>query len=311
MTEKKLKLEDGFRALKDEHQKEVFMEFLINFSLEKINDLENLADVLSRERNELKQLSMINDKLTTILNSKVTKLESHKEDLKSTLDEKTNDLLKSEKFAAIGELSARLSHDLKNPLSVIRGAVELLNMTNKNVDKETIHRYELINSAIDKMTHHLDNVLDFVRTKKLNLQEKSFLSIIDSSLEKIKVPDYIKINSPQNNMMILVDPVQFEIVFVNIIINAIHAIDETDAINKDGFINIKVNENFGNILFEIENSGPEIPPEYLQTIFEPLVTTKTSGTGLGLTSCKNIVEAHGGMLSVSNNPTKFSIVLPK
>lgn len=311
MTEKKLKLENGFRALKDEHQKEVFMEFLINFSLEKINDLEDLTDKLLQERTELKQLSMINDKLTTILNTKVTKLESHKEDLKSSLDEKTNDLLKSEKFAAIGELSARLSHDLKNPLSVIRGAVELLNMTNKNVDEETIHRYELINSAIDKMTHHLDNVLDFVRTKKLNLQEKSISSIIDSSLDKIKVPDYIKIHSSQNNTMILVDPVQFEIVFVNIMINAIHAIDEIDTMDKDGFINIKVNEDSSNIIFDIENSGPEIPHEYLQTIFDPLVTTKTSGTGLGLTSCKNIIEAHGGMLSVSNNPTTFSIVLPK
>lgn len=311
MTDKKLKLEDGFRALKDEHQKEVFMEFLINFSLEKINDLETLTATLSRERNELKQLSMINDKLTTILNDKVTKLESNKEDLKSTLDEKTNDLLKSEKFAAIGELSARLSHDLKNPLSVIRGSVELLNLTNKNVDKETIHRYELINSAIDKMTHHLDNVLDFVRTKKLNLQQKSIQSIVDSSLEKIKVPDYMKIHSPQNDVMIIIDPVQFEIVLVNIIMNAIAAIDEAGEVNKNGFINIKVNEDSSNIVLEIENSGPEIPREYLQKIFEPLVTTKSSGTGLGLTSCKNIVEAHGGTLSVSNNPTTFSIVLPK
>jgi signal transduction histidine kinase len=101
-------------------------------------------------------------------------------------------------------------------------------------------------------------------------------------------------------LKILADPIQLQIVCNNILINAIQAIG-----TKQGEIKCRFSENTENVIIEIENSGPDIP------IFESLVTSKEIGTGLGLSSCKRIIESHGGSISVKNNPTTFTITLPK
>jgi predicted outer membrane repeat protein len=81
--------------------------------------------------------------------------------------------------------------------------------------------------------------------------------------------------------------------------------------NSDGIVDIKSKINKENIEIEISNSGPKIPSEILDKVFEPLFTTKEKGTGLGLSSCKNIIEQQGGAIYAKNNPTTFTIILPK
>ena len=81
--------------------------------------------------------------------------------------------------------------------------------------------------------------------------------------------------------------------------------------NKIGYITIRIKETENDLIFEFEDSGPGIPKNILPKIFDPLFTTKASGTGLGLLSCKNIVEEHNGSISVKNNPTVFTVKLPK
>jgi two-component system sensor histidine kinase HydH len=83
------------------------------------------------------------------------------------------------------------------------------------------------------------------------------------------------------------------------------------AINNDGQITFRIVENDDDVLIEIEDSGKGIPEGEIDKIFEPLFTTKQTGTGLGLSSCQSIVEAHEGKIYVKNNPTTFSISLPK
>jgi len=97
-----------------------------------------------------------------------------------------------------------------------------------------------------------------------------------------------------------------ETVFANIILNAIQAIGESK-----GSIIITSKIIADNIEIKISDSGPQVPEAILEKIFEPLFTTKEKGTGLGLSSCKNIIEQHGGSISASNNPTTFTITLPK
>ena len=78
-----------------------------------------------------------------------------------------------------------------------------------------------------------------------------------------------------------------------------------------GEITVKYSESKNLVDIEIQDSGPGIPDEIISTIFDPLVTTKQRGTGLGLASCKSIVEQHKGTISVKNNPTTFHIKIPK
>lgn len=96
------------------------------------------------------------------------------------------------------------------------------------------------------------------------------------------------------------------IVFINVVLNAIQAIDE-----KKGHITISIEERRSDVIIHFENSGPAIPEDVLPKLFEPLFTTRLKGTGLGLSSCKNIIDQHKGDINVSQMPVVFSVKISK
>ena len=205
----------------------------------------------------------------------------------------------------MGELSARVAHDLRNPLGIIKNAVELIEISSEDItDDKLKKRITMIKNAADRMLRQINDVLDFVRTRPLQLEKKSLSTILKSSF-KSSVPKSIKITKPENDLSIICDSKQIEIVFSNILINAVQAMEDA------GEIKVRIKENENDVGIEIEDSGPGIPEDKIEQIFDPLFTTKSTGTGLGLVSCKNIIEQHKGTISVKNNPTIFEIILPK
>lgn len=212
---------------------------------------------------------------------------------------------KSDKLAAIGELAARIAHDLRNPLSVIKVTSEMLQMQNKDLSEREKETFEKQKNAIDRMSHQIDEVLDFVRSKPVTKQPVEFSKMITSVLNNMLVPKHVKIIKPDKDLILKCDPAQIEVVIANLLRNAI------DAVGNDGIISIKLSEDQNYHIVSIEDTGPGIPEENLHKIFEPLFTTKQRGTGLGLASCKNIVEQHHGTIIAENNPTAFTIKLPK
>ncbi|MFB5631011.1 MAG: nickel-binding protein [Nitrosopumilaceae archaeon] len=217
----------------------------------------------------------------------------------------TETLQRVERLRAIGELSARVAHDLRNPLGVIKNAIELIEMSaNDQMDEKLKKRIFMIKKASDKMSRQITDVLDFTRTRELQLEKTSLKNILESSLSSLTTQPE-KISKPKNDILINCDGKQLEIVFANIITNAIQAT------NNSSEIKVRFSENKNEVCIEIEDSGPGIPEDKLDQIFDPLFTTKSSGTGLGLVSCKNIVEQHQGTISIRNNPTVFEIRIPK
>lgn len=213
---------------------------------------------------------------------------------------------KLEKFSIIGKLSSRLSHDIRNSLTVIKIGISLIDLEyNEKFTEETRIKIQRIKRAIDRISHQVDDVLDFVRTKPLFLKSVSMNTILLSSLESIEIPKGIKLTLPKSDVSITVDPQQIETVFSNLIINSIQSLGEF------GEIEIKCTETLDRIEIQVIDSGPGIPEDKLDKIFEPLFTTKQIGTGLGLSSCKTVIENHGGTISVKNNPTTFIIILSK
>ena len=93
--------------------------------------------------------------------------------------------------------------------------------------------------------------------------------------------------------------------FINLIVNSIQEL------NQGGKITIEISEKDNMVILKFIDSGKGIPDKDISKVFEPLFTTKQKGTGLGLASCKNIVEQHQGEISVTNNPTTFTIILQK
>jgi signal transduction histidine kinase len=218
-------------------------------------------------------------------------------------------LVKQERLAAIGEVSSRIAHDIRNPLSNIDMALKLIekNTPDTKISDESIkEKLEIAYKNIDRISHQVNNVLDYVRQRKISRKNISLQSCLDETVQLLHIPNNIKIKSDESDLKILADPIQLQIVCNNILINAIQAIG-----TNQGEIKFRFSENTENVIIEIENSGPSIPQELLPHIFESLVTSKEVGTGLGLSSCKRIIENHGGSISVKNNPTTFTITLPK
>jgi len=116
-----------------------------------------------------------------------------------------------------------------------------------------------------------------------------------------------KLAEPVIRIILQIDEIfRISVVFINIILNAVQAIEK-----NNGKISIRVAQENDFIKIEIENTGPNIPEKDLDIIFKPLYTTKMEGTGLGLSGCKNIIQSHMGTITVSNDPVKFTMKIPK
>jgi PAS domain S-box-containing protein len=214
---------------------------------------------------------------------------------------------KDEKLILIGNMTARIAHDLRNPLTVIINGVRLLQLKlQDNPDEKITNNINLILKAAERIRHQVNDVMDYISTKKLNLSECSVIDLIQSSIENVLIPGNIQVKySKDYDATITCDKEQLIVVFANLILNSIQSIEE-----KNGIIDIVWKVEKDHIVIKCIDSGPGIPEDIIDKIFEPLFTTKQSGTGLGLVSCKKIVEQHKGTISASNNPTTFTIVLP-
>ena len=259
--------------------------------------------------NEKKQTKEINQKLKENL-SRIAiseqKLIHQRDDLEIELREKNKRLVQVERLSAIGELTARLAHDLRNPLTVIKGVVEI-SKTKNEPQKNSFSEKQLsmMERAISRMSNQIDDVLEFVKIQSLRTSRNSLLDTLGLSLAKIQKSDDVKIIIPEKDIECVYDVDKIEVVFDNLITNAFQSI------NGNGCITIRMIDLENDVIIEVEDSGPGVSNDIMFKIFEPLFTTKKKGTGLGLVSCKSIIEQHGGSISVKNKPSVFTIKLPK
>ncbi|MBI5378067.1 MAG: DUF3068 domain-containing protein [Thaumarchaeota archaeon] len=213
---------------------------------------------------------------------------------------------KNDQLSLLGNLTARIAHDLRNPLNTMKSDLELMSLQEKeNPDEKKEQRIKRLQRAVNRMGRQIDGVMDFVRKKPLILERFSSRELITTALENIIPPENIKILTPAHDVVIIGDLTQLGVVLSNIITNSIQAIGQS------GEISISIEDSHDKVIISIVDSGPGIPEKDLPKIFDLLFTTKQTGTGLGLSSCKTIIENHGGSISVKNNPTTFTILLPK
>jgi signal transduction histidine kinase len=218
----------------------------------------------------------------------------------------TQNAINTEKIAAMGMMASRLSHDLRNPLFVMKSTLELMVVNlGSNMDEKTEKFVKRMNNSIETMSNIIEDVLQFSRTSDLKKESLSLNATLQSVISNINVPNKIKILLPDDDYSINCDKNKIKSVFFNLFTNAIQSIEDY------GTISVGVEDDLDKIIISFEDSGSGIPKDKLDRIFEPLFTTKLSGTGLGLGICKNIIERHGGTISVKNNPTTFRITLPK
>lgn len=233
--------------------------------------------------------------------------------------EQAAQLQRAAQLSFVGELAAGLAHEIKNPLAGIQGVVDILIRRRDKNDPER--------EALEGMRHEvtrIDNtvrlLLDRARPRLVSLRETSLRELVARSvnLARAQVTNamgsekQVKIDfeDPEDPVMISIDPGQIEDAVLNLIINAIEAVD------VDGQVSIRLStpqDNAEQIAIEVSDNGAGISEPDLAKVFDPFFTTRQSGTGLGLPSVRRIARLHGGGVDVKSSPGQgsvFTIRLP-
>ena len=285
----------------------VALSYFVSRSISKpIDELNKNADRVSKGDYDIRFKTKSNDELGQLGQKFQSMVNSFKNSLQTERElVLAQEKLKTEKLRAIGELASRMAHDLRNPLSVIKNVSDLIRLQYPSNDPKLKDHFAKMDSSISRISHQIDDVLDFVRTTPLEKSIVSLKEIIAKSVSDMDIPKDITLELPQNDEKVDCDEQKMRTVFSNLILNAIQAIDDK------GTVSVKITGYTKHIIIDITDTGPGIPDNLLANVFEPLFTTKQQGTGLGLPSCKNIIEQHGGTISDKNTPTTFTITLPR
>lgn len=238
-------------------------------------------------------------------------LEDKVREVKADLEEKHNELLRSEKLATIGEIATRIAHEIRNPLSGIAVALENLKSVNTQ-DERDVKISEIINE-VSRLDNIIKELFQLAKPREVSLVSGDPHEIVErvvslmSPRARLKVIDMEVVPSADNKEIFL-DFELIEQVLMNFIINAIDSID-----GPGGKITVRsyyLGETFN---IEVSDSGSGIAPGYLDKIFEAFYSTKKAGTGLGLAISKRIIDAHKGTISVESDlgkGSRFTLTLP-
>ncbi|MCS7185353.1 MAG: GAF domain-containing protein [Armatimonadetes bacterium] len=220
-------------------------------------------------------------------------------------------LVHSERLAAIGELAAKIAHDLRSPLVTIGGYARQL-QRNLSDPQRVQRNVQIIVDEVERLERQLRDLLDFATPKPPNLQRLNLNEMI-RRLAEIHLPSMeaagvqLVIDLPPNPLFVLADEIQVERVVVNLLRNAVEAMPD------GGILSVKVWSENEFVKISVRDTGIGIIPDELPHIFKPFYTTKSSGSGLGLAICKKIVDDHGGQIEVVSSVgegTTFTITLP-
>ena len=203
-----------------------------------------------------------------------------------------------------------ISHELRNPLTLIHSTLQLLGSHHPDIKMDPLWRQ--LNQDVEYMTELLSELSALNQSQQLQKSEipiRQFLTDIVTSYLPLfhtqKKSLSLNIQTPVQTFS--GDTLKLKEVFINLLKNALQATEEGDAII------IEAKSKWNRIIFTVSDSGQGIDEEKRSTIFDPFVTYKTGGTGLGLTIVRNIIKAHGGSIRVYSKPgigTKFIMILP-
>ena len=224
----------------------------------------------------------------------------------------TDQLIRADRLAAMGELTAGVAHEVRNPLGVIRASVQLLEETVPG-ELRVSEAARVIKQEIDRLDRVIKALLDFGRPSPPTLRPTNVEDIVTDVVmftRQFAGRSGVEITTEYAAVVALVpaDADQLKQVLVNLVSNAVQAMEDSG-----GTIAVKVWDDDSYVFISVADDGPGIPGELLDKIFDPFYSTRDAGTGLGLTIVHRIVDQHGGRLEVESTPgagTTFTVALP-
>ncbi|WP_170007239.1 ATP-binding protein [Bacillus fonticola] len=299
----------------------------IELLLRSINNRHSLYDVytlhekqdrvhlflFNKEREIEKVQEIIRSLETQLFNLNVSLLDK-KVKLEKSLKELQDVAMDHDQLTSVGKLAASIAHEIRNPLTTVKGFIQLLKPYLVDIGKE-----QYANVALDEINRANDIIYEFLNSAKPQrhkketvhltkvLQDVALLYESEAILRNINI-SYIP---EKNEPLVTLDTMQMKQVLVNIIKNAIEAAELSNA--KDTFIRLTTHSDRERVTISIEDNGPGMSPETIENLFIPFYSTKEKGTGIGLSVCKKIIKEHNGTIRAESQlgkGTTFHIQLP-
>jgi two-component system sensor histidine kinase HydH len=230
---------------------------------------------------------------------------------------------RSERLAALGQLSAGLAHEIRNPLGVIKGSAEMLNQKLQNSDELARELAGYISSEVNRLSALVTEFLDFARPLHAEPHPTDLVALLDRVLKTVAdrwtgKPVSVERNYAAHLPLIPMDESLCEQAFLNLVQNAYEAMEDVGqtlpstslraglSADQGGALRVEVapttrNDHDG-VEVRLSDSGPGVPENLREEIFNPFVTTKKNGVGLGLAIVSKILDGHHGSIHVENGP---------
>jgi hypothetical protein len=221
------------------------------------------------------------------------------------------EMIRHAKLATVGEMAVTIAHEIRNPLTSVRGFAQRL--FKKQGDPETVQAYsEIIVQEVDRLNHVLGDVLDFARNVDTRFAPVDINEIVQKAVvllsERLGKSNILCETTLDPKMPIChYDGPQLSQVLINLMKNG------AEAMKEGGVLEVRTLAEEGACVVRVSDTGSGIPPGQLERIFEPFYSTKTKGTGLGLAFARRVIEEHGGRIEVESEidrGTTFRVTLP-
>ncbi len=274
-------------------------------------DYISLAMEAEERRQAEEELAKYRDHLEELVKERTRDLEAAQEEL-----------VKREKLSVLGQLTATVSHEIRNPLGVIRASAYYLQRKSVGKDEKTAKHLNRIEEQVALCDTIVGDLLEYTRGSRSEVIHGKINPLLEKVLEEIATPEQVTLVSELSPelTMVLFDRDKIRRVVINLILNAFTAVTmrREKWNNEQGpyhpLVKVTSSAADNGIRIEVEDNGIGMDDETARRAFEPLFTTWARGTGLGLAIVKKIVEEHGGSVSLDsilNHGTKVTVIIPK
>jgi signal transduction histidine kinase len=273
------------------------------------NSVDLLKRVADRAREHASELESAHAKIRGFTEELEHRVEVRTAELRAAQEE----LVRKERLSTLGQLTATVAHELRNPLSSIRNTLFALKETAAPAGLERpLGRIERSVTRCDRI---ISELLDFTRARALRPANIAVDEWLDEILDEQSLPPGITLlrRFAAPGYVMRLDCERMRQVVVNLVENAAQALAEGAPADRERQIMVGTRALTSGYELTIEDNGPGIPESVLPQVFEPLFSTKSFGTGLGLPTVKQIVEQHGGVIKIDSEPgcgARATVLLP-
>ncbi|MEO8877948.1 MAG: ATP-binding protein [Polyangiaceae bacterium] len=235
-------------------------------------------------------------------------LEQRVEERSRALASAQLDLARKERLTALGALAGGVAHEIRNPLTSIKNAAYVLQRhLGKNVTPDVSQALEIVHDEVRRANHIISELLDYARVQEPERRQVLVADLISAAIKACDVPAGVEVRTDAGSDVVVVDATQVEAALSNLIRNSI------EAMHGKGVITFETGPNGELSKVRVHDTGPGIAPEIASRLFEPLITTKASGLGLGLVTARTLVERQGGTLvyEAGRRGACFGMSLPR